>query len=167
MLEGLNRPTTESVHSQWGVVNQRSYMFVFIELPDLSAHHRFFIPARSIAVVNERKEIGTDRLEAGVVLIGEPRVRVFGFGFEVTILAQFPEHVTASLPVFPVDLQDPVLLRLRKNQVARRRHVGNGVGVSPPIRFVRKQDCRTATSTSSALGIVKRLAMEVEVIEPI
>ena len=57
VLQGLDRTTTESVHSKRRVVNKRGNVFVFIELPHLSPHDRFRIPAARIPIISQGEEI--------------------------------------------------------------------------------------------------------------
>ncbi len=67
----------------------------------------------------------------GVVLVGEPRVRVRGVDGKITALTQPPHDVAVPRAVAVVDLDHPVLMSDRQDQVAVRGRQGHGVHVQP------------------------------------
>ena len=103
----------------------------------------------------------------GVVLVGEPRVRVRGVDGEVAALPQPPDDVAVAGPVAVVDLDHPVLVADRQDQVAVRGRQGHGVHVQPVDRREEGDDGRRFRGTRLHDLAQDRPAVDVQVVEGI
>ena len=101
----------------------------------------------------------------GVVLVGEPRVRVRGVDGEIAALPQPPDDVAVPGPVAVVDLDHPVLVADRQDQVAVRGRQGHGVHVQPVDRRQDGDDGRRFRGTRLRDLAQDRPAVDVQVVE--
>src|SRR5947209_3941061 len=86
-----------------------------------------------------------------VVLSAEPWMRIRAYCLEVALFTKTPEDFAASLSVFPVHLDYPVLNGHRHEEIASRRNVVQSVTVQPFFGAGSSEENRRATASPGSL----------------
>src|SRR5262245_39623792 len=85
---------------------------------------------------------------------------------EISVFAEAPDYVPVSGSIGIVDLDYPILVAYRLDEISVPRIIGNRVGVKPIVCSRGKEELRRATSLSrAALLIQDRLASDIQVIK--
>src|ERR1700722_17134951 len=102
--------------------------------------------------VIEDQQNGIVGFEIGVVLMGEPGVRIGGLNLEITLHSHAPENVTLPGAVGVVDLDHPVLMAGGVQNVSVRRQLQR-IAVEPVVGEAGKVERRTAYSSRVRTGL--------------
>src|SRR5690242_10664349 len=88
----------------------------------------------SLAIIEKHESVGPRGLKSDIVLVREPWIPVGRFQGEVAVLPQAPQQLPRTLPVFVIDLDYPILLRKREQQVSVCAAIRESVCVKPIVR---------------------------------
>ena len=137
-LQPLSRAHCHRVDAQVGVVDESGGARLLIDLPCLAARvGAGILFMAQVAVIEDREDIARARIEAGIVLGIEPRVRIAALGSEIASLARGATTLSRFLSRFSNPPWQPSSGRAWKAQ-NRRCPAGNAESCYAATRLPRQ-----------------------------